>query len=150
MRSTLSRTATPSASKYERFSKHYSCRKPASTATKSGRSSIASTTTRKSRSWDYRSPVASAQLPVSIGASLKSVAINSADNISRFPFSGLLDTGTTGYWQLDTGYCLSTSMDRIVFESVRKVFRHRPALFNLIGRERRGETSALKEKREIL
>ena len=36
-------------------------------------------------------------------------------------------------------------MDRIVFESVRKVFRHRPALFNLIGRERRGETSALKD-----
>src|SRR5450755_4726359 len=36
-------------------------------------------------------------------------------------------------------------MDRIVFESVRKVFRHRPALFNLVGRERRGETAALKD-----
>jgi ABC-2 type transport system ATP-binding protein len=35
-------------------------------------------------------------------------------------------------------------MDRVVFESVRKVFRHRPALFNLLGRERGGETVALK------
>jgi ABC-2 type transport system ATP-binding protein len=34
-------------------------------------------------------------------------------------------------------------MDRVVFESVRKVFRHRPALFNLLGRERGGETVAL-------
>jgi len=34
-------------------------------------------------------------------------------------------------------------MDRVVFESVRKVFRHRPALFNLMGRERGGETVAL-------
>jgi ABC-2 type transport system ATP-binding protein len=34
-------------------------------------------------------------------------------------------------------------MDRVVFESVRKVFRHRPALFNWLGRERRGETVAL-------
>jgi ABC-2 type transport system ATP-binding protein len=36
-------------------------------------------------------------------------------------------------------------MDRIVFESVRKVFRHRPALFNWVGRERGGETVALKD-----
>jgi ABC-2 type transport system ATP-binding protein len=36
-------------------------------------------------------------------------------------------------------------MDRIVFESVRKVFRHRPALFNWLGRERGGETIALKD-----
>jgi ABC-2 type transport system ATP-binding protein len=36
-------------------------------------------------------------------------------------------------------------MDRIVFESVRKIFRHRPALFNWLGRERRGETVALKD-----
>jgi ABC-2 type transport system ATP-binding protein len=36
-------------------------------------------------------------------------------------------------------------MDRVVFESVRKVFRHRPALFNLMGRERGGETVALKD-----
>jgi ABC-2 type transport system ATP-binding protein len=36
-------------------------------------------------------------------------------------------------------------MNRIVFESVGKIFRHRPALFNLIGRERRGETVALKD-----
>ncbi len=36
-------------------------------------------------------------------------------------------------------------MDRIVFESVRKVFRHRPALFNWLGRERGGETVALKD-----
>ncbi len=35
-------------------------------------------------------------------------------------------------------------MDRIVFESVSKIFRHRPALFNWLGRERRGETLALK------
>ncbi len=35
-------------------------------------------------------------------------------------------------------------MDRIVFESVRKIFRHRPALFNWFGRERSGETVALK------
>jgi len=36
-------------------------------------------------------------------------------------------------------------MDRIVFESVGKIFRHRPALFNWLGRERRGETIALKD-----
>jgi ABC-2 type transport system ATP-binding protein len=36
-----------------------------------------------------------------------------------------------------------TFMDRVVFESVRKLFRHRPALFNLLGRERGGETVAL-------
>jgi ABC-2 type transport system ATP-binding protein len=31
----------------------------------------------------------------------------------------------------------------VVFESVSKVFRHRPALFNWVGRERSGETRAL-------
>jgi len=36
-------------------------------------------------------------------------------------------------------------MDQIVFESVRKIFRHRPALFNWLGRERSGETIALKD-----
>jgi ABC-2 type transport system ATP-binding protein len=36
-------------------------------------------------------------------------------------------------------------MDRIVFESVRKVFRHRPALFNWLGREQGGETVALQD-----
>jgi ABC-2 type transport system ATP-binding protein len=36
-------------------------------------------------------------------------------------------------------------MDQIVFESVRKIFRHRPALFNWFGRERAGETIALKD-----
>jgi ABC-2 type transport system ATP-binding protein len=36
-------------------------------------------------------------------------------------------------------------MDRVVFESVRKVFRHRPALFNWLGRERGGQTVALKQ-----
>jgi ABC-2 type transport system ATP-binding protein len=36
-------------------------------------------------------------------------------------------------------------MDRVVFESVRKVFRHRPALFNWLGRELSGETIALKD-----
>ena len=34
-------------------------------------------------------------------------------------------------------------MDRVFFESVRKVFQHRPALFNWLGRERGGETVAL-------
>jgi ABC-2 type transport system ATP-binding protein len=34
-------------------------------------------------------------------------------------------------------------MNQVVFESVRKVFRHRPALFNWVGRERTGETIAL-------
>jgi len=34
-------------------------------------------------------------------------------------------------------------MKQVVFESVRKVFRHRPALFNWVGRERAGETVAL-------
>jgi len=36
-------------------------------------------------------------------------------------------------------------MDRVVFESVHKVFRHRPALFNWMGRERGGETVALEK-----
>ncbi|MFZ0799344.1 MAG: ABC transporter ATP-binding protein [Terriglobales bacterium] len=36
-------------------------------------------------------------------------------------------------------------MDRVVFESVRKIFRHRPALFNWLGQERGGETIALKD-----
>ena len=34
-------------------------------------------------------------------------------------------------------------MDSIAVESVSKVFRHRPALFNWMGRERSGETRAL-------
>jgi ABC-2 type transport system ATP-binding protein len=34
-------------------------------------------------------------------------------------------------------------MYSVVFESVSKVFRHRPALFNWVGRERSGETRAL-------
>ena len=36
-------------------------------------------------------------------------------------------------------------MDAVVFSSVSKVFRHRPALFNWIGRERAGLTEALRE-----
>jgi ABC-2 type transport system ATP-binding protein len=36
-------------------------------------------------------------------------------------------------------------MDQVVFESVRKIFRHRPALFNWLGRERGGETVALND-----
>src|SRR5271157_2112619 len=36
-------------------------------------------------------------------------------------------------------------MDQVVFESVRKTFRHRPALFNWLGKERGGETIALKD-----
>jgi ABC-2 type transport system ATP-binding protein len=34
-------------------------------------------------------------------------------------------------------------MEAVIFESVRKIFRHRPALFNWFGRERSGETVAL-------
>src|ERR1700751_4431706 len=34
-------------------------------------------------------------------------------------------------------------MAAVVLESVSKVFRHRPALFNWFGRERSGETRAL-------
>ncbi|HZQ67838.1 MAG TPA: ABC transporter ATP-binding protein [Terriglobales bacterium] len=34
-------------------------------------------------------------------------------------------------------------MDTIILESVSKIFRHRPALFNWFGRERDGETRAL-------
>src|SRR6202165_446393 len=36
-------------------------------------------------------------------------------------------------------------MGQVVFESVRKIFRHRPALFNWLGREREGETVALND-----
>ena len=36
-------------------------------------------------------------------------------------------------------------MDSIVLESVSKTFRHRPALFNWMGRERSGETRALND-----
>jgi ABC-2 type transport system ATP-binding protein len=36
-------------------------------------------------------------------------------------------------------------MDSIHLESVSKIFRHRPALFNWLGKERRGETRALDE-----
>ena len=36
-------------------------------------------------------------------------------------------------------------MDTVVFESVSKVFRHRPALFNWMGKERAGETHALED-----
>jgi ABC-type multidrug transport system ATPase subunit len=36
-------------------------------------------------------------------------------------------------------------MKQVVFESVGKVFRHRPALFNWVGRERAGATVALKD-----
>lgn len=35
-------------------------------------------------------------------------------------------------------------MNQVIFENVRKIFRHRPALFNWIGRERTGETVALR------
>jgi ABC-2 type transport system ATP-binding protein len=37
------------------------------------------------------------------------------------------------------------SMQSIVFDSVSKAFRHRPALFNWMGREREGETQALND-----
>ena len=36
-------------------------------------------------------------------------------------------------------------MNTVVFESVSKVFRHRPALFNWMGKERAGETHALED-----
>lgn len=39
----------------------------------------------------------------------------------------------------------SVPMAEVVFENVRKVFRHRPALFNWVGRERTGETVALND-----
>src|ERR1700687_3151262 len=42
-------------------------------------------------------------------------------------------------------FSVRTFMDRDVFDSVRKIFRHRPALFNWLGRERGGETVALKD-----
>jgi len=35
-------------------------------------------------------------------------------------------------------------MERVAFESVGKVFRHRPALFNWLGKEREGQTVALR------
>jgi len=35
-------------------------------------------------------------------------------------------------------------MEAVILQSVSKVFHHRPALFNLLGRERTGETRALK------
>jgi ABC-2 type transport system ATP-binding protein len=38
---------------------------------------------------------------------------------------------------------LPTPQQQVVFQSVRKIFRHRPALFNWLGRERGGETVAL-------
>jgi len=37
------------------------------------------------------------------------------------------------------------AMDAIVLESVTKIFRHRPALFNWMGTERTGETRALRD-----
>ncbi len=40
---------------------------------------------------------------------------------------------------------VAEKMDSIVLESVSKVFRNRPALFNWMGRERSGETRALDE-----
>lgn len=36
-------------------------------------------------------------------------------------------------------------MDSVILESVTKVFRHRPALFNWMGQERGGETRALQD-----
>jgi ABC-2 type transport system ATP-binding protein len=36
-------------------------------------------------------------------------------------------------------------MNAVTFESVSKIFRHRPALFNWVGRERTGETRALNQ-----
>src|SRR5947208_17136642 len=36
-------------------------------------------------------------------------------------------------------------MDSIVLESASKIFRHRPALFNWMGKQRGGETRALDE-----
>jgi ABC-2 type transport system ATP-binding protein len=39
----------------------------------------------------------------------------------------------------------SQGMDSVVLQSVSKTFRHNPALFNWMGRERKGETRALDE-----
>jgi len=41
------------------------------------------------------------------------------------------------------GYSCNRKMDSVILQSVSKVFRHRPAMFNWMGRERRGETHAL-------
>ena len=43
------------------------------------------------------------------------------------------------------GYGRWSSMPAVVLECVSKIFRHRPALFNWLGRERTGETRALDE-----
>lgn len=40
---------------------------------------------------------------------------------------------------------VAENMDSIILESVSKIFRHHPALFNWMGRERGGETRALEE-----
>jgi ABC-2 type transport system ATP-binding protein len=42
-----------------------------------------------------------------------------------------------------TNLFLTRNMDSIVLESVSKIFQHRPALFNWMGRERSGNTQAL-------
>jgi ABC-2 type transport system ATP-binding protein len=39
----------------------------------------------------------------------------------------------------------TTCMDAVIFESVSKVFRHRPALFNWVGKERAEPTIALRD-----
>src|ERR1700690_4296059 len=51
----------------------------------------------------------------------------------------------TANYNTETPRRVFNFMDQVVFESVRKVFRHRPALFNWVGRERTGETVALND-----
>jgi len=52
---------------------------------------------------------------------------------------------TTANYNTETPRPVFNFMDQVVFESVRKLFRHRPALFNWLGRERSGETVALSD-----
>src|SRR5208337_2394750 len=82
-------------------------------------------------------PVTSTQSPVS------SLEINGLKSVRVLLLR--LQRSVVAYWVLVTKYRVLTFMDRIVFESVRKIFRHRPSLFNWMGRERRGETVALKD-----
>ncbi len=49
----------------------------------------------------------------------------------------------TANYNTETSQPVFNFMDQVVFESVRKAFCHRPALFNWVGRERTGETVAL-------
>jgi ABC-2 type transport system ATP-binding protein len=64
------------------------------------------------------------------------------------PLTGLIFFDATLESRQDrvpVGAVVDPLMEAVIFESVRKIFRHRPALFNWFGRERSGETVALQE-----